>query len=201
MEDKDIVFVPCDRGIFYPLERQWHVGEYYNEGGRKGVVFTLFGPNHGMILSLKEGFEPFALDKDFEDGNPAKTKIGHTIDNDGSWNMFEVSRVAQWREKYPAFTWCDRLGKGWCLPSVREAQKFLLDDNVRNAVNETLKRVGGQPLQGRSRKLIQYWTSTESEVGKVGSNRPRAYTINLVLGGPASIPKRQKCKVRAVGFF
>ncbi len=201
MEEKELVFVPCARDIDYPVEKQWHIGEYYNEGGRKGVVFHLSNANHGLILSLEEGFEPFALDSDFEDGNPAKTMIGHTLDNGGSTNMFYVSRLPQWCEKYPAFAWCERLGDGWFLPSVKEAQKFLLDNKVRNAVNKTLEQVGGQPLRRRGGKLCQYWTSTESEVGKNQRYPPRAFAVNLIKGEALSEPKWKKWYVRAVGYF
>ncbi len=203
MEEKKLVFAPCQRDIRYPIEDEkvWHVGEYYNEGGRRGVVFHLSGPRHGLILSLEEGFEAFALDCDFEDGNPSKTRIGHTLDNSGSTNTFYVSCVDQWREKYPAFTWCERLGKGWFLPSVKEVQKFLLDDSVRNAVNETLKRVWGKPLRGRSRKLCQYWTSTESDSGKTGDTCPKAFAVNLTTGKALPEPKSHKWYVRAIGYF
>ncbi len=200
MTGKDLVYVPWGPGVFYPTEKSWRIGEYYNEGGRKGVVFHLSGANHGMILSLEEGFEPFALDKDFEDGNPAKIMI-ETDNYSGSANQFRVSRIERWREKYPAFAWCDRLGKGWFLPTAEEAQEFLLDDNVRNAVNRTLAQHRKPLIKGRGRKLCQYWTSTESKTGKVGDTRPRAFAVNLIVGEALGVPKWQKWYVRAVGYF
>ena len=112
----------------------YKVGDYYNENGKKGVVFYIEASGtHGKIVSLTESGNALQwLSNEIE-----QTKlIGANSETDGAYNMSVVKKISNWQSKYPAFKWCADLGEGWYLPAIEELRVFTLNSIVRNAVNQ-----------------------------------------------------------------
>ena len=164
----------------------YRVGDYYDDDKKQGVVFEVSADGkHGKIVSLTEsadGFE-WAVDNNFgtffNQDNPSDNLIGADNKHFGSNNMSKVRKIANWREKYPAFAWCADLGEGWYLPAIEELKKFTLDDAVHDAVNRTLA-AKGKELKSKG-ELEWYWSSTEyDEFGAwlVDMNVDHAFNLN-----------------------
>lgn len=147
----------------------YKVGDYYDDGKKKGVVFEVSADGkHGKIVSLAESEElSWAKNENFgtffERDNPAKQFIGADDAYNGANNMAKVMQIADWHNKYPTFAWCADLGEGWYLPAIEELKKFTLDNAVHDALNRTLA-VKGKELANKRELYIfrSYWSSTEN---------------------------------------
>ncbi len=174
-------------------KRTYKVGDYYNDGTKQGVVFEVDKAGKyvkivGLTQSSKE--LQWAVDAVW------KNKIGAGSRTDGAANMKKVQAISGWRELYPAFRWCADLGEGWYLPAIEEVKTFLLDYNVHNAVNATLKARGATCLYDKGELGKWYWSSTEYP-----NNEFCAWSVFMNSGYTSSNPKANGSSVRAVAAF
>lgn len=152
-------------------QKQYRVGDYYNENGREGVVFEVDEMGqHGKIVHL---YEPEKLIAWCTDSYLDGVEMGAYNQEDGATNMVIILKQAKDVEKFPAIAWCLAQGEGWYLPAINELKTLLLNDEVRMAVNRTLTEHGGETLisvgeetekkkaTGSYRGTRNYWSSTE----------------------------------------
>ena len=139
--------------------KTYKIGDYYNDGVREGVVFEVTADGcHGKIVSMKQSTSSLEWSSD---ENEQRRLIGATSKTDGATNMAKVKAVSDWQNKYPAFAWCADLGEGWYLPAIWELEQFMLNKQVHDAVNRTLKAKKGNKLYNRAKNTGWYWSSTE----------------------------------------
>ena len=122
----------------------YKVGDYYNENGKRGVVFEVSADGKsGKIVSLYDISAKSAWSINNHSGT-----IGAYSMTDGVENSATAIQIEDWKQKMPAFERCDHWGNGWYLSSVKELlaiseNKALLNANLND------------PL------LYIYWSSTE----------------------------------------
>ncbi len=134
----------------------YKVGDYYNDGIKRGVVFEVSADGkHGKIISLigSGSFNQWADEK-----SDQRRLIGTNNKTDGSYNMSKVQSIKDWQTKYPVFWRCASLGEGWYLPAIEELKKFTIDPAICNAINNTLRAMGYLEMPNNG----LYWSSTES---------------------------------------
>lgn len=140
-----------------PVEKTWKVGDYYNVGGKEGVVFWVDATGkHGKIVSMDQTELQWCTDDEFK-----KVVTGIATDrSNGMNNLRSVMKIAGWKGKYPAFAWCADHGDGWYLPAIEELKELLLNDEVHSKVNGTLKQKRGSVMCSKGVRKW-YWSSTE----------------------------------------
>ncbi len=174
--------------------KAYKVGDYYNENGRVGVVFSVDASGrHGKIVGMKQSEEElqWCILEEFK----KKVVTGATSRSNGLRNQQAIERIAGWHEKYPAFAWCAAQGEGWYLPAVEEL-KTLLDDAVYKVVNRTLMRQSGTPLFDNRKGDQYYWSSSEKKKDEMN-----AASVGVVLAFTMNIYKCGSDYVRAVSAF
>ena len=143
--------------VSQPVERTWKVGDYYNVDGKEGVVFWVDETGkHGKIVSLDQAEERWCADDEYKKG---LTGIA-SDEYDGMKNLQSIKKISYWRNKYPAFAWCADHGDGWYLPAIKELELLLLNEEVRDAVNNQIARKGKPKLFSKGEYWV-YWSSTE----------------------------------------
>ena len=163
---------------------EYRIGQYYDDGYRKGIVFELSeGGRHGKIVNLNGSMCCWAA------RGAANSITGSRSSIDGEWNMVCMKRYPGWQNKYPAFAFCDSLGRGWYLPSSEELKQ--LHANI-DAVNRGLASVNAEQLQGI------LWSSTEYKNPAYGN---RAWYIYINNGKLNTNDKSYSYSVRAVSRF
>lgn len=185
-----------------PAPRQYEVGDYYERGDVRGVVFQVEEEGwHGTIISLDEIMLPWCV---FRKADAFAT--GADDLKDGMANMEALERYIaahglSWAD-FPAFEWCRGQGEGWYLPSIDEmlvvghcyngGSRTRYDRKARNRFNDTLREHGGKRMD----RMVYYFTSTEQDAD-------HAYTTHMDLEPPYSqpIPKHNRFLVRAVHRF
>ncbi len=123
------------------------VGDYYNDGTKKGVVFEVSADGtSGKIVSMMQSTGTLQWSSDETE---QKRLIGADSETDGAYNTAKVKAISGWESKYPAFKWCADLGDGWYLPAKEE---LLTIYNNKDKLNTNL-----------TNKLSTdyYWSSTE----------------------------------------
>ena len=182
---------------YMPTSAPYKVGDYYNENGKKGVVFEVSADGqHGKIVSMTQSREMLQWTSNKTE---LKRLIGADSNSGGAYNMAKVKSVANWQSKYPAFKWCADLGEGWYLPAIEELEKFTLDDAVHDVVNRTLALKGGIKLYNRG--VIEfYWSSTESDEQSLTGGFC-AWGVRMFFGSTDSYNKGLCNYVRAVSAF
>ena len=185
-----------------PAPRQYEVGDYYERGDVRGVVFQVEEDGwHGTIISLDEIMLPWCV---FRKADAFAT--GADDLKDGMANMETLERYIaahglSWAD-FPAFEWCRGQGEGWYLPSIDEmlvaghcfngGSRVHYNRKARNRFNDTLKEHGGKRLD----RIAYYFTSTETDARQ-------AYATHMDMEPPYSleIPKHNRFLVRAVHKF
>lgn len=167
-----------------PEKKKYHVGDYYDDGKKEGIVFEVSEDgNHGKIVSLAQSERmPWCTDPD-----DAMELIGVNNDTDGAKNQAMIMEIPDWETKYPAFKWCADLGEGWYLPSKREMHKI-------NQNKHWIEQKG--PL---SIKKVSYWTSTESD--RYIDDEVCSWLYYHFSGNITSAVKTSTAYVRAVATF
>ena len=175
----------------------YKVGDYYNENGKRGVVFEVSADGrHGKIVSMKQSKKELQWSSNNAEQNRL---IGADSETDGAANMAKVKAISGWRDKYPAFKWCADLGKGWYLPSIGELKVFTLNTAIHDAVNRTLKAKGGEAIHNKGDLYKWYWSSTEENKQYYGEFCAR---LVLLYDGSTRISfKYSNGSVRAVSAF
>lgn len=174
----------------YPVGRIWQVGDYYNFDGKEGVVFWVDeSRNHGKIISMDHSNLQWCLDKENKKG--VITNANNR--EDGKRNSQFLISIDDWKNKYPALLWCLNHGDDWYLPAIDELEELLLNKEVHDRVNKTLKEKNATQLFDRGQGRF-YWSSTEEGLWE-------AWAIDLSFGFSFHYRRRGKCYVRAVSAF
>lgn len=159
------------------------VGDIIEIDGNKAIVFKTDDGIHGTAMSIKalRGIEsPWC-----NNGKIAKKSPILSDTQDGFKNTARLIQFAHSEnclQNFPAFQWCQNLGDGWYIPSVKELEEFInywlgnedvleWDDDVEQEidqskpfyknVNEILLNAGGIPF------INGVYTSTVNRDGKV----------------------------------
>ena len=175
----------------------YKVGDYYNENGKKGVVFDVSADGKsGKIVSMGETWGDWTTD-----GKEQYRIIGASSTTDGAYNMTVVKSVPDWKEKYPNFKWCANLGEGWYLPAIEELKLLILDNTVYNAVNRTLAANKGTLLANKETVsyLISYLSSTEEN--QKPNNEYEVWHVFVKYGYTLDLGKNRSGRARAVATF
>lgn len=140
-----------------PAEKTWKVGDYYNVGGKEGVVFWVDATGkHGKIVSMDQANLQWCTNDEFHE----KVTGIATDRSNGMNNLRFIMKIDEWRNKYPAFAWCADHGDGWYLPAIEELKELLLNDEVHSKVNGTLEQKRGSVMCSKG-PCEWYWSSTE----------------------------------------
>ncbi|WP_418983538.1 DUF1566 domain-containing protein [Alistipes sp.] len=203
--------VPTDTERFAPSEwaeieftpqalRSYAVGDLYDHGGVKGIVYALDeGSNgtSGMIVSLDETFCVWS--PRFDDLSGGENGNGERYD--GSVNMERVRQITDWKRYYPGFAWVDEKNvdgvTGWYVPAYSELSKVFevynggpsgRNEEARAAFNAKLVAAGGVAFE-----TVPYWTSTQFD-------NEMSYAIKFSFGNEA-LYKSEEHGMRAVHAF
>lgn len=133
----------------------YKIGDYYNENGKKGVVFEVSdGGRHGKIVSLHPSDKPlqWCTDSQYD----RKIWVQASSRSDGKMNTVMVMNRED-SDQYPAFVWCSNQGPDWYLPAMDELETIY---NNKAAINPTLGKYGVS-IKDESKNYDCYWTSTE----------------------------------------
>ena len=163
----------------------YKVGDYYNDGTKEGVVFTVSKDGmHGKIISLEQSDEKWAVKE------VSNVDTGAENEKDGMVNMNKVKKQKNWEENYPAFAWCAGLGDGWYLPAEKEL--VLVREN-KELINKKLKEHSCEVIDGGT------WSSTERNLKNYKHEARICYLGKVAHNGAAS--KTNSSRVRAVAAF
>ena len=163
----------------------YKVGDYYNENGLQGVVFEVSADGRsGKIVHLKKSNNML---KWSNNDHESKRLIGANDHYDGSKNTAIVKQIAGWREKYPAFAYCDNLGNSWYIPAKVELEtiqknRSLIDPNLTDKLEDNF-----------------YFSSTETNTTESGIRC--IYDISMKTGGNLNTKKSSYSYARAVAKF
>ena len=182
-------------------EEIYKVGDFYCDDDKMGVVFWVDeSGQRGKIVSL---YESPKLAWTIDDYEMLHTNQTYSKD-DGAANMMMIKIDGGWKRKFPAFAWCAELGDEWYIPAIEELKMFTLNEEVYNAVNNTLEecyQLCGTPIANFGDAYDCYWSSTEVE-----SNPDQPINIAVVRmstnhGYEWSFPVFYEFYVRAVATF
>lgn len=159
------------------------VGDIIEINGHKAIVFQTDDGIHGTAMSVKA---LRGIDSPWCNNGKIAKKIPPISDTkDGFSNTLQLIQFAKSQNclhNFPAFQWCQKLGEGWYIPSVKELESFInywlgneevldWDDEVEQEidpskpfyknVNEMLLNAGGTPF------INGVYTSTVNADGKV----------------------------------
>lgn len=141
-ETKDVEEMPSSGG--------YRIGDYYDDGGVKGIVFDVDNDGlHGKIMSVEAFVACWCCSQQYE----KRINVGADNTDDGEDNTNLLMSKEDISE-YPAFDLCRELGEGWYLPAVQEMGSIYA---YIETINEALERINKPQLL-----LKEYWTSTES---------------------------------------
>ena len=156
---------PVVKQVAQPAVRSYKVGDYYNENGKEGVVFSVDATGrHGKIVSLDDAKLPWCTKVQYD----RKIFIGAGSSTEAKLNTDIVMARAD-RKEYPVFMWCRGKGADWYLPSKEELVEL---SEVRTIVSETMRSKGGKNLSD------WYWASSEYDecfAWYVGMGNGRTY--------------------------
>lgn len=148
------------------ITNQYCVDYLFSENGKEGVVVEVDASDlHGKIISIEQSVLPWTIDK-----SEAKRYIGLSDIYDGSNNMLEIKKNTNWEYKFPAFSWCARLGPDWYLPAENELKLLLCNKEIYKKVNNSLIQIGAPQLFIKSwfwQTAKHYCSSNEDIQGKI----------------------------------
>ena len=130
--------------------KSYNVGDYYNEGGKEGIVFEVSDDGrHGKIVSLDEAEQPWCTQEQYS----KNIVVGASSTTDGKANTDRVMAHSD-SEAYPAFVWCRAMGRDWYLPAAEELKSLY---NVIDRVDDALQRRGKRVVS-----KYRHWSSSEN---------------------------------------
>ena len=188
-EAEEVVFSEPEPVV--PEAKRYNIGDYYNENGKRGVVFDVWdGGRHGKIVSLDE--TQVAWDSRVTvDANGLRngTRTYADSKSDGKANTDKIMARSD-SDYFPPFKWCRAKGSNWYLPALDELDKIFY---YKNELNATLQKYG-TTLNYDS----WYWSSTECV-----DNKPefRAWFVYMYHGTTYEGNKYSYHYVRAVSAF
>ena len=142
------ISLPNNTKIITIRQGAFEVGDYYNVGGVRGVVYRMDANYvNGMIISLDETQTTWGV---------TDLTTSATSSTDGLFNMTRIKLINNWDALYPAFAWCDAKNTGaitgWYLPAIKELSEIY---TVSGLIDVTLYNNGGMSFKPES------WSSTE----------------------------------------
>lgn len=163
---------------------------YFNPGdiidinGHKAIVFEIDETGlHGKAMSVKALRN---IDNPWCNNIKYAKHLPNVNNNDdGEINTNIIIQYANQKNAisyFPAFEWCEKLGKGWYIPSVSELETFInfwlgnnnsleWDEDIENVIDENYifyKEINNRLLDaGGSAFINGVYTSTVNENGKV----------------------------------
>ena len=183
-----------------PVAKTYKVGDYYDDGTKRGVVFYVSGDGcHGKIVGLDQERLAWCIDRSrfgkklFRFGKSTEVVGVADSESDGKAN---TNQMMTWSdEDLPAFVWSRFNGNEWYLPAINELRTLLCDDSVLDAVNGTIAQKGGVKLFTKGDD-VYYWSSTEYLNAK-----DCVWSIHMYTGYSRIINKFEELYVRAVAEF
>ena len=162
--------------------KSYKVGDYYNEGGKEGIVFEVSADGrHGKIVSLDQVERKWCTKEQYD----RRIVVGASSTRDGKANTDRVLARSD-SDEYLAFEWCRSKGKDWYLPAIYELESIYA---AKEKINVTLERLG---------KIIVgnyfYLSSTEHY-------DTCAWYVDMDYGDTLDNPKDYDFYVRAVATF
>lgn len=134
------------------------VGDYYNHGLIKGIVFSIDETGeHGMIVSLDEKNLKWSTLETSVIAGATYVSLDYGLDNaDGIKGLF-----SNWAETFPAVAWCSSKNPGslnrWYLPAANEL-RILLNECAGNPnLVSAIGLQSGNPVNPE----VSYWSSTD----------------------------------------
>ena len=143
----------------FSQEKTYKVGDLYENGGIKGVVFVVNeSGTHGKIISIDETVAPWIAF-----AGAAYVFVGTGTDEaDGSKNMKKIMNGSGWQETYTAANWCYKHGENWYLPSTAELQLIFANRDVLNQTLSSIEDADGVFPPNPSKGSDLYFSSNES---------------------------------------
>ncbi|MBQ3172904.1 MAG: protein kinase [Alistipes sp.] len=174
-----------------PEAKTYNIGDYYNENGKRGVVFEVWdGGRHGKIVSLDETTAAWDSRVMWVAKNVCinGTRTYADSKSDGKANTDKIMARSD-SDYFPPFKWCRAKGSSWYLPSLNELKSIYNNKRVLNAVLSKY----GTILKDR-----RHWSSTEYV-----DNKPEvcAWLVNMYNGYTNLNYKNLDIYVRAVSAF
>ena len=168
----------------------YEIGDYYNENGKRGVVFEVWdGGRHGKIVSLDETEAAWDSRVDYYDELTNGTRTYADSESDGKANTDKIMARSD-SQYFDAFEWCRAKGSSWYLPAKDELVQIY---NNKDKLNSTLRQYGTALRDG-----YWHWTSTEYVDYKPEF---RAWFVRMYNGDTDNVTKRGGNYVRAVSAF
>ena len=185
--EKRNLFVGKPLSINAKVSKAYRVGDYYDDGKKKGVVFEVSEDGtHGKIVSFNEENLQWGADAHTYLNRCGKgCKVDTISEIDGRVNTDIIIQRSDY-VLFPAFKWCRALGDEWYLPSKYE---LVMLSKVRSVVNSTLTKYSEREIT-----YFSYWSSTEVD-------RYRAILVYMYNGAPNEDNKYGNYYVRAVAKF
>lgn len=180
--------------------KSYVVGDFYEAGGVKGVVFQVDATptraagvayKTGMIISVDE------TQAVWSDVDASLTNCTHA---DGEKNSEQIKKQLDWGQHYPALKWGSDKNQGikegeynWYLPSVEELGEFFLayygipqgktiepvNLEKKNGFDKAFKDKGGVVITTENiRARKSYWTSTTETRTKTSGTSLEDNTFN-----------------------
>lgn len=195
-----------------PVSRSYRVGEFFSEGGVRGIVVrTDAEGRHGLLMSVVGAW--LAYDEGI---GPGYDRLLCADANDGWKNQCELGRFLasaslSW-DAYPAFAWCRSLGPGWYLPAPGELESLwcFAEDGLppRNMmrmtrvckeINRVSREHGGEDSIDWFFHINAFWSSAEVSADRA---RPLLWVHkNTASWRERGYPKTKPLNVRAFHRF
>lgn len=155
----------------------YKVGDLYNQGGVKGVVYKV--ENNGLsgkVVSFVGPENMLSWSTEWV-VTSAQSRVS------GEQNMVAIYNTPNWRENYRAFEWCDTLGKGWYIPAIDEL-KELMDAANSEAFSNSIVSLGATPFTANGYYLssteVDKWTIAVVKFGtSETSENYKQFTYNI----------------------
>ena len=164
----------------------YKVGDYYNENGKEGVVFEVWGDGrHGKIVSLDKtevAWDSRVKIKDGEWINGTMTYADSKSDGKANTDKLMSRSDSQY---LLAAKWCRDKGASWYLPATNELKSIYKN---KDKINNSLTEVGAATL------AYWHWSSTEKD-------EFCAWNVLMSNGHASSLTKYYDYYVRAVSAF
>ena len=188
---ESLISLGCTRNPPDDESKTYKVGDYYNENGKRGVVFEVWdGGRHGKIISLDETRAVWDSRVKYDSANRKSggTRTYADSESDGKANTDKIMARSD-SQYFPPFTWCRAKGSSWYLPAENELIQIYYN---KGELNSTLRQYG------TALRDDIYWSSTEYV-----QHSPEFYAwfVLMLIGGTSRDSKHFKFYVRAVSAF
>jgi outer membrane protein assembly factor BamB len=185
-------------GAAYAQFDNVHKGDIIDINGLKAIVFCVDGEGHGSAMyvgALRGRNDAWCADK------KSANKVPTYSESSGKDNMQAVLDYVQANDvelsQFPAFDWCNTLGEGWYIPSVKEMETFVNfilgndqefdwdseDEFVMDSDNLTTKELNARIHEAGGIPFIQSTAGTIMTMGtytstKTNGNKVYVYEMN-----------------------